>query len=424
MKKKLLLIFIIIQPILDLITSFQSTYFNFPISLSILIRGLSLVIITIYLLFDKNKKIKIYIISFIIYCLIFLSSMYFINGSEHIFSELYTIIRFFYFPILLVFFYKIYKEYKEEIFNDKLLIYITCFYFIIAFVAFITKTSFLSYDDIDKIGFNGWFYSSNERGGTYALLLPLLLPLINRNKKYIILFLLGAFSMIILGTKVGLLGLLLTLISGIVYFTIKKSKVMLIFMIIILLIVGINYKRLPVYNNILNQGENVDEIINSKENMTKEEIEEAIKADDNYLIEDKTANLIYSRREVFLEQNLDYFNSQNIYNKLIGVGISNKKIDNVLIVEKVERDFFDVFFTFGYVGFIIYFLPIVYMLFYIAINIIKNIKTLFEINTWFLLTSIATGFLIAFMSGHILLAPSVSIYLLLIVNNLYLKIMQ
>jgi hypothetical protein len=221
---KLLKIFIILQPILDLITSYQSTYLNFDISFSIILRGLAFAFAIIYLLFIyDNKMIKRYMLLVIAFLSIFMLNMLFTKGLSYTFKEAYTIIRFFYFPIMLTLFYVAYKELKKaNLFDKKMITYVICFYFIIALLAFVTGTSYLSYDDPNKIGFNGWFYSANERGSTYAILLPLLFTYIFKDKKYIALILLGVFAMLILGTKVGYLGVILTFGSAFVYLLLRK----------------------------------------------------------------------------------------------------------------------------------------------------------------------------------------------------------
>lgn len=421
-KKKLIQGFILLQPILDLLTALQTKYTDIPISIGISIRGLAFCIIVLYLLFYDSKKVKSYILLFILFCIAFLTNMYITKGSSFIFSEIYTIVRYFYFSILLLFFYTVYRDYKEEMFNNKVLIFITFFYFGIVLIAFITGTSYSSYIDINKMGFNGWFYSSNERGSSYIILLPLLIPLVNRSKKHLPLLLLSIFACILVGTKVGLIGLVITLVSGLLFYIIRWNKNMILLMLFILVIVGINYKSLPVYNNITNQSQLLDNLIESKENMTDEEIKELSKDNKDYLIENKNKNMIYSSREVFLEQNIKYYDNQDVVNKIIGSGKTNKYLGDIEVAEKVERDFYDVFFTFGILGFVIYFIPMMYLLFNIIKKVIDNFKILFNEKVWFSLTGICLGLLVAFISGHVLLAPSVSIYFVLVFNNLYFKI--
>jgi hypothetical protein len=290
--------------------------------------------------------------------------------------------------------------------------------------SFCTGTSYLSYEDPNKIGFNGWFFSANERGSTYAILLPILFTYIFKDKKTIAVILLGIFAMLILGTKVGYLGVALTLGSAFVYLLLRKfifkDKIILYIagILVSLVIVGLITTSLPVYKNINYQSDNVDEIIDDKNNMTDDEIEDAIDKDDNYLIDDKDQNLIFSRREIYLEQNIKYFKEQNIVSQLFGCGVENKKLDGDKIASKVERDMFDIFFTFGIVGFMIYFIPLIYALVIIATPLLKNMKKILTSSIWFNLTAVGIALAVSFMSGHVLVSPSVSIFLVLIICNI------
>jgi hypothetical protein len=138
---KLLTIFIIIQPILDLITSYQSTYINFDISISIILRGIAFACAIVYLLFFyDNKTIKRYMLLVTAFLSIFMLNMLFTKGLSYVFKEAYAIVRFFYFPIMLTLFYVAYKELKRaNLFDKKMITYITCFYFIIVALAFVQE---------------------------------------------------------------------------------------------------------------------------------------------------------------------------------------------------------------------------------------------------------------------------------------------
>lgn len=425
-KKQILKYFIIIQPILDLITSLQSIYLNLDISLSLMIRGISFILVIIYFLFlSNNKIIKNYMILISSYIFIYLLNIYFIKGNDYLLSEIYTFIRFFYFPIMLVFIYSIYKEYKNtDLFNKQMITYITLFYFLIASIAFISNTSFPSYMGDDKIGYNGWFYSANERGNTYAILLPYLFIFFIKDLRYIGLIILGIFAMLILGTKVGFMAVIGTLVSALIYFMLKKITIKnnniffigIISTILITILLLIQY--LPFYKNIELQNTKVTEIIEEKKEI-KEEIIEIPSDNYNNLIENKGQNLIYSGREIFFKQNKEYYLNQSITNKLIGYGLENKYIDNMKISNKVEIDIIDILFCFGLIGFILYFLPLGYLLYKIIRLIPKKINNIFESSLWFKAISILLALGISFFAGHIFVSPSVSIYLILSICSFY-----
>lgn len=437
-KEHILLIFIIIQPILDLITSIQSIYTDINVSLSALIRGIALVVTVILLLFRNEKKIRIYMIAFIIFSFFHLLNNYLNKGFSPLLSEMYTYIRYFYFPIILMLFYKVYQD---NFFDRKIITWIGAFYFGISFLAFITGTSFVSYMGDDKIGWNGWFYSANERGNTYSILLPLLIPFFIKNKNYILLIFLAIFVMLLLGTKVGYLSVLITLISSIIILLKNMGKnrdVMISIAVISVLLILVLYLTpyLPVYKNILIQNSKIEEILDNKTTMieitantsrylySNSETQTIPSVNYNDLINNKEENLVFSGRELFFDQNVEYFMNQGIVNQLLGSGMTNKEINHVSVAEKVEIDIFDVFFTFGIIGFVIYFIPILYIINSIFKLFVLKFKHQLNVDTWFMLISIINSFAISFISGHILLAPSVSIFLVLVICKLYNELKQ
>lgn len=429
-KSKLLQGFVLLQPILDIITSLQSVYLDFDLSISILFRGITVLLVSIYLLFQKqNRRMKWYIGLVGFFSIIYLIHMYISKGSSILFTELYSLIRFFYFPILLIFFYELLKKERNTNFVFKnIMVYLCLFYFGISFVAFLTGSSFPSYMGDDKLGFNGWFYSANERGNTYVILLPLLIPLFLKNIKYIWVFLLGLFSLLILGTKVGYLGVVATLLGTLFYLLvhvfIKKENHALnitIFSILLLFIIGIT-PFLPVYKNIEIQNHELINIINEKEHLSTDILEEKIKENDAYLIEDKNQNIVFSGREVFLKQNIEYFRHQGIISKLFGVGFENKYLGDLEIANKVEIDIFDTFFAFGLFGFLLYWSPFLYFSFLILVILLRKYKMILNPNINFALLSIGLAVIISMISGHIFVAPSVSIYVTLILLTLYFEL--
>lgn len=423
-KTRWLQIFLLLQPVLDLITSFQSIYFDFGISLSVLIRGLAVIVAGIYLLLQqKSKRLRQYMMMLGLYTIIYFIHIYLVKGSPYLIQEIYGYIRFYYFPILIIFFYHMLKNEKDiKSILKPVIVYSCLFYFFIAFIAFITGTSIPSYMGDDKIGFNGWFYSANERGNTYALLLPLLIPLYIKNNKYIFIILLGIFSLLVLGTKVGYLSVIIMLGATLLYFmidNIKKNRLHLfIFFTILLFTLGIT-PFLPVYKNIQIQNSKINDILEEKQNIDQENLENKIEVNDAYLIEDKNNNLIFSGREVYLQQNVEYFSNQSISSKLFGVGFENKYLDQLKIANKVEIDLFDTFFAFGIIGFILYWIPFLFFLFSILGKLMRKYQNIFQLNTLFLLISTMLAIIISILSGHVFVAPSVSIFVICIINMLY-----
>ncbi|MFD0769520.1 O-antigen ligase family protein, partial [Bacillus sp. CGMCC 1.60114] len=101
------------------------------------------------------------------------------------------------------------------------------------------------------------------------------------------------------------------------------------------------------------------------------------------------------------------FKEAPISQKLFGMGYGGNYKENPKLT---ERDFHDWFYTFGIIGFIFMILPFVYYSFKTLFLIIKNFKQVLTIKYALIATGILLSLGIAFISGHVLTAPAVSIY--------------
>lgn len=63
------------------------------------------------------------------------------------------------------------------------------------------------------------------------------------------------------------------------------------------------------------------------------------------------------------------------------------------------------------IGFSLYLLPFVYMLWQLIKQAFQNMKRLMDLEVILVLTGVALGLGVAFIAGHVLTAPGVSIYL-------------
>ena len=121
----ILAIFILIQPIIDLLTGLCLHVFNINFTVGIIIRIMFLFFISIITLFTFKKKkilipyfiIGIYFIFYIIGVLLF--------KNNNLFQELQGLIKVFYFPILFISLYSI----KDEIRISSLTLLTTYIYF-------------------------------------------------------------------------------------------------------------------------------------------------------------------------------------------------------------------------------------------------------------------------------------------------------
>lgn len=224
---KFILIFILVQPLLDLATSLSVRFINFPITLGIIVRALFLISVVLYYIFvfkSKNKKIiSIYLLVVMLYLLAFFVVMIMTKPTGLMFTEVKSVFKIFYFPILLACLFDIFISNKKLIHN-KYLILVAFVYLALILVPYLTGTAFPSYR-ASKPGYSGWFYAANETGTIIGTLFALVLfPLLAEIKKSNMVKGLVAFAIIMLaiflsfsiGTKVPMLCVFIALAIALV----------------------------------------------------------------------------------------------------------------------------------------------------------------------------------------------------------------
>ena len=104
----ILSIFLLFQPILDLLTGFclHTLHLNLTIGIIIRILFLFFMIYTSIIVY-KNKKIIIPFSIISIYILLYILGIFLFKGGNNLFSEIQGVIKVFYFPILLLSIYSI-----------------------------------------------------------------------------------------------------------------------------------------------------------------------------------------------------------------------------------------------------------------------------------------------------------------------------
>ena len=98
----LVIVFMLVQPLLDVITSIQINNNINAISISLIIRGLFFLIVLYYLLKNKERK---FLFLFLVYFLLAISYQLAFTKNNFI-VEISNIIQIFYLPILILFFNK------------------------------------------------------------------------------------------------------------------------------------------------------------------------------------------------------------------------------------------------------------------------------------------------------------------------------
>ena len=406
---KWLPIFILIQPLFDVITSFMTAN-GINVTVGILVKMLILLFVGIYLVFIDKYKRKynfIYLGLIIVLCL---GNVY-INFDIlklHFSEYAGYLMKYVYFTVLLFYFLKWYKNGNYiKLYALKLPFFIIALVFLLSWM---TNTAFDTYlPDNVKHGTSGWFFSGNEIGALLSIIFPIVLFNGLHNEKCHkwenILTIIIGFSLLGLGTKVGLLGYFITIIGYVIYRLIAMIKIKLdkkfMLVLLCLIIPLIFWNKLPAVYNTSIRYESLD--IGSEE-ITKEEREERI----NFLI--------YSGRNGYIAKMVQMRKDISMSERLFGKFYERE--DNTLFI--TEQDPFDIYFLFGVLGFIILLVPLLYVLFSSLKICFKEIKLrFFDIESIMCFISIIIALGVSTMSGHTLLAPSVSTFMILIIVSFY-----
>lgn len=405
---KIILNILAIMPIIDIITSIMTRH-NISMTIGIVLKLLILLFSTIYLLFyDKNKKINyiiILILGLFTICNIINNIDVLKIGFISYFSYLF---KYIYFIIMSLYFIKFLKnnEYKIEQLKCPITIIV-----IMIILSNITGTAFNSYGGGVRLGNCGWYSSANEFGSLLTLFYPIAIFIFldKKNARIIDIFyiLVLAYALLNLGTKVGIIALISTNVFYLVYrlFTIKKYKLnKTFFVILVMLLTTLSiYNVLPVSHNMkINYSEAVSrETINNKKNNNKSKKNNII------------LKLVFSGRNEYIEEALNF--DRDSFDYLIG---KYYIVNNDIYI--TESDIVDIILMEGIAGFLILFIPLIYIAITIIKKYFKNFKDSFsytKINL--ILLSIALTFAISILVGHTITAPAVSIYLALIIGYLY-----
>lgn len=393
---KIIKIFLFLQPVIDCLTSFSMNYLKIDITFGVVVRFLFLIFLTMYVFFNnKTSKItKAYFVGILVYFIFYISNIIISKDISCMFYEGKNLLRYFYFPILLIGFSEINKKNEIKI-NNKLINYIYYIYILLIIIPMITNTDFVGYFE-GKVGSIGWFQSTNEISAILSGLLPFILIRDKYNKLDIVMIILSVISLFSLGSKVTIIFLGITLVFALIHYfknSINKKKIAIVFSPIILICLVLSIYLVPKTNFYKNIQIHLDFLgINNIVDIFKSE----------ELID----HFIFSSRLSFLKNTRNNYLKSKLSDKFLGIGfIENYGMDNVNL-KTIEMDIFDIFYRTGIVGFILYLFPI----YIVLVNRDRfNYKNLLSIFIFVLISALA---------GHVLTSPAVSIYLvILLVSN-------
>lgn len=377
----ILMILVIFQPVMDALTYLQIRYsFNF-LSISSIIRTITLCLIILYLLFTKDKRKEIWFL--LIYFIAYLGIQSLILNNDFS-NSLNSILTIFYLPSIIIFLNKV--NIDKKYFNLKIVMFTYLIYLNLIMVPYLFKYGNYANNFYEgKNGFYGLFYGGNEISNILVIMLPLVIEYLVQEKNY---FLIGLtfiellLCIYLVGTKTLILGSIIISIYFLfkylrpVYKSLDNKKKYSLWTLLILLIIGtiILLPKMAVTKNIIRAinyyGFNLSNIF-SLNGLDK---------------------LIFSSRLEVLGKVINLYLNSPLINILMGLGKSY-----VNTFKGIEIDIFDIFFSIGIIGILVYG--------YLCFKNIKDVK----LKGIYLFTFILS-IMISLVTGHILNTPNVSIY--------------
>ena len=393
-------LFVIIGPIIDLLTGLSTNKTNLSLSLGIIFRTIFLLFIVIVsiFIFKKKKLIIPYLIIGLYFVLFLIGNI--LYKDNVLINEIHGFIRTFYFPILLITMYSI----NDNVRISKMLLFTTLFiYLLLIFIPMIFGIGFQTYD-ISKVGTLGFYDSANEISGIISLLTPIIFITFFDTKNNIVKFLFFILYLIVIlmiGTKTSFITLVITIIMSFIYlviYSIKKKTYKNLIKISLITIIGIVLISLIVpktdfYKNI----------------ETHLDYLKVDKVTDIFKDEELIDHFIFSQRLTFLNDKAKIYSNANNYQRLFGLGYTK----NNKTMKLIEMDLYDVYYNHGIIGFIIF----VTIILYVLINIIRK-RNKANYERYMLSLSALLILVLSYVTGHIITAPAVDIIAIIILLSL------
>lgn len=431
--ENILCLFIVICPILDMLSFIFRNIFNTSISPSTILRPIIPIAIILYIFFKDKIKLK----------LIFVACIYTIYGVVHLIvfnltktgwaysglaHELQYIINYS-FMILNLFIYVYVFKNKDDTNLKKSILISQIIYIVSIFISILTNTSSATYDEA-QIGYKGWFESGNSISSILILGMFITLSLI-KEKKYknlviVITTLIGIYLTTLIGTRVGLYGFVLVIfiyaaqeISVSIFKKVQLNKKIIIGCLVTLCIVVIGVGL--VGSKTLERRRMLQEI--EKDIVDEKTMEEAHITGDllqiinniknnslekGYMSNAEIASLqnLYEFANKYNVTNNDYRTQQLVYNTFLVLNQSNFGL--ILFGNGYISNFYELvlemeipafLFNFGIIGFLLFFIPFLTILLYAIYNGLKNIKKL-DSEYIMYTAGLFCSFALAFLSGY------------------------
>lgn len=450
--ENILCAFIIICPILDIMSFLFRNKFNTNYSPSTFIRPIISIVVMMHLFIKRDKKFKLYsILTALIYMIYAIIHLYLFEkvktGSSYsnIIHEAQYLINYSFMILNLFIYIHIFKD-KDASKLKLSVLWASCIYIISIYISIITKTSSHTYA-LEGMGYKGWFESGNSIGAILILSMFIYIGYI-KDKKYRkiaipILILNIIFLTTLIGTRVGLLGVICVLaLYAIVQVFVgflknkKIDKKVIICISIAVVTIGIlvtifgsaTFERRKHLKDIEN--DIIDTSLEGKSHITGDLLKIKNKIDDGtleegYMNDSQKQSILdlYNTANKLNVTNNDQRMQQLIYNIAL---VKNQKNLGLIIFGNgymanfrelvLEMEIPAFLFNFGILGFTLYFVPFLAIFVYGAYIAIKNIR---KVDDEYLMVLLGSGFTFAlsFFSGYTFFNSS-SMMIIVVMNTL------
>lgn len=357
---------LICLPIIDFITSIYA-WNNQTFLLGSLIKGF-IFLIALLSMYHEQKNLKI----LLILCIYFLmDGIYIFANNLPFFENATLLLKTFFFPVTLLYFKDLKTSQNQSFFVKVFFIYLL----LLIVPKFMGIGHNISEIYPNKVAYLSFFYSGNELSATLLCLTPIVLDYLRKHQSWLVIIIclsLMIYGFALLRTKTLIIGFILTILYF--GFRMRKSKKILgAIPIFLIIIVGLTFTLAKNFNVALNfYGiDNLNEVM-------------SVKFVDKVLL---------SSRLTYTNDAFKQYQNTNLSKKVFGLGDLSHNIS-----KNTEIDLFDIFFSLGLLGTIIYL--------YVMFKSLKNLKLTGIYAFSFYLTLFAS-----FFSGHILTSPMVCIWL-------------
>lgn len=401
-KQRLIARLIIAQPIIDMLTGQMASHLTTNVTIGTLFRIFLVGLLTIYLLnyFTQHHFIGLGIfLAILLICFISFIINWTTKQPFLLFQEAQFLFKTIYYVCIT---FMAYVFIKQKLLTKSLILWATqiaaLIFSISYWLALITKTSFSSYS-MTGAGYSGWFFATNELSVTILLLLGLTMAYLLDQKDSIkawITFISILFISPLIGTKAAFFGSVMIFFVCLLMLLFTGDNRHRITSLIITILFCLLIPFTPITTNITS-GHVVD---------TEDQSSQKLRSTEQLPV--SLQRLLSSRDHYFLTIYTDYQQASMI-RQIFGLGYAGDYSEQPKII---EMDFFDLFFSYGWLGTIFLLSPLLL----ITVQMISHIKRTGLTRQKMILAFVfCLVFAISFLAGHVIFAPSVITYVMLTV---------